>query len=122
MATDRSLQSVERLTGVALLLMGFMNILLSISGNYELDLFSAMIFLFGVVLFVHGSVQTWHKWIVIGMAVALGILFWIRGEVGTWSQIGLFYGTLIVVLFYMFFIREPKLDEDATHKGTGTGD
>lgn len=107
---------------MTLLLMGFINILLSISGNYELDLFSAMTFLCGVVLFVHGSVQTWHKWIVIGMAVALGILFLIRGEVGTWSQIGLFYGTLMVVLFYMFFIREPKVDEDATRKGAGTGD
>jgi hypothetical protein len=101
--------------------MGFMNMLLSISGNYPLDSFSAVTFLFGVVLFVHGTVQTWHRWIVVGMAVALAAVILIRGEVGTWTQIGLFYGTLLVVLFYIFFAREPKLDEDATHKGTGTG-
>ena len=122
MGTDNSLRSVEKLTGVALLLMGFMNMLLSISGDYPLDLFSTITFLFGVVLFVHGSVQTWHKWIVIGMAVTLAAVIMIRGEVGTWTQIGLFYGTLMVVLFYMFFAREPKFDEDATRKGTGTGD
>lgn len=119
---DRSLRTVQKLIGVTLIFMGFINILLSITGKYDMDHFTAITFLFGVVLFVHGSGQTWRKWIVISMAVALALVFLIRGEVGRLPQIGLFWGTLIVIFFYMFFAKEPTSSENPTGKGTGAGD
>jgi nicotinamide riboside transporter PnuC len=119
---DQNLRTVETLIGVTLIFMGFIGNLLSITGKYETDYFTVITFLFGVILFVHGSGQTWHKWIIIGMAAVLAVVFWIRGEVGTLSQLTLFWGTLIVLLFYMFFVKESKPREDSTHKGAGTGD
>ncbi len=121
MVVDQNLRTVETLVGVTLIFMGFIGNLLSITGRYETDYFTVVTFLFGVILFAHGSGRTWHKWIIIGMAVALAGVFWIRGEVGTLSQLSLFWGTLIVILFYMFFVKESKPDEDTTRKGAGTG-
>ena len=113
MEEDRSLSTVQRLLGVALIFMGFINILLSITGQYELSLFTAITFLTGVILFVHGSVKTWHKWIIIGLAALLGIVFLVRGQVGGLSQLGMFWGTLFVILFYAFFVKETKSNEDS---------
>jgi hypothetical protein len=121
-STDQNLRTVERLVGVALIFMGFINILLSISGNYPLDQFTVITFLFGVILFVHGSGQTWHKWIIIGLAAALVAVFLTRDEVGGLTQLALFWGTVFVILFYTFFAKEPKSNEDTSRKGTGTGD
>lgn len=103
---------MERLVGIALIFMGFINNLLAITGQYPLDQFTAVTFLFGVILFVHGSGRTWHKWIIIGMAASLGTVFLIRGEVGGLSQVGLFWGTIFVIFFYTFFVKEPKSDEN----------
>ncbi len=105
--SDRSLLSVERLIGVALLLMGFMNILLSLTGGYELDLTSTYIFLLGIVLFVHASMHTWHKWVIIGMTAVLAVFYSVRG-VDVWTQRGLFYGTLLILVLFIFFTREPR--------------
>lgn len=117
MVADRNLRTVETLIGVTLIFMGFIGNFLSMAGRYETDYFTVVTFLFGVTLFVHGSGRTWHKWIIISMAAVLALVFWIRGEVGTLSQLTLFWGTLTVLLFYMFFVKESKPDEDTTRKG-----
>ena len=121
MSGDQNLSTVQRLIGVVLLLMGFINTLLSLSGGYPLDLVAALSFLFGVILFVNGSTQTWHKWIFIVMALSLGTVFMIQGEVSRLAQLALFWGTLFVILFFIFFVKESKPNEDTTRKRAGTG-
>jgi hypothetical protein len=106
--TDLGLQTIERLVGIALIFMGFIGNLLAITGQYPLDQFTAITFLMGVILFVHGGGRSWHKWIIIGLAAAFGAVFLIRGEVGGLSQVGMFWGTLFVIIFYTIFTREPK--------------
>jgi hypothetical protein len=91
-----------------------MNILLSLTGGYELDLFSAYTFLLGVVLFVHATVTAWHKWIIIGLTVALGLFYVIRGEVDAWSQRAFFYGMLLIIVLFMFLTRDRKSDGERT--------
>ena len=122
MSSDQNLGTVEKLVGLVLIFMGFINVLLSISGNYPMELFPAITFLFGIIFFTHGSGQTWHKWIIIGMAATLGVVFLIRGEVGGKFTLAMFWGTILVILFYTFFAKDTDPHEDATHKGTGTGD
>ena len=121
MSNDRNLSTVQKLVGLVLIFMGFINILLSITGKYPMDPFTAITFLFGVILFVHATGQTWHKWIIMAMAALLAIVFGVRGEVGELFKFGLFWGTLGVILFYMFFVKESKPNENTAGKGTGTG-
>lgn len=118
---DRGLSSIQRLVGVALLFMGFMNVLLSLTGGYDLDLFSAYTLLLGVILFIHSSVDTWHRWVVIGLTVALGLLFLIRGEVDIWSQRLMFYGMLIVVVVFIFWSGGAQKNGKKQDEGPGTG-
>ena len=122
MGPDQNLRTVERLVGITLIFMGFIGILLSLTGNYPLDQFTAITFLTGVALFVHGSGQTWHKWVIIGMVFALGAVFLIRGEVGAIPRFAFFWGTVLVILYYTFFSKDSKPHEDTASKGTGTGD
>lgn len=122
MADDQNFKTIQKLVGVALIFMGFINTLLSISGGYPLDLVAALTFLFGIVLFINASTQSWHKWIFIGMALSLGTIFMVRGEVDRLSQLALFWGTILVILFFIFVAKESKSNEDTTRKGAGTGD
>lgn len=122
MAGEQNFKTIQKLVAVALIFMGFINTLLSISGGYPLDLFAALTFLFGIVLFINANTQSWRKWIFIGMALSLGAIFMIRGEVDRLSQLSLFWGTILVILFFIFVAKESKSNEDSTRKGAGTGD
>lgn len=100
---DKGLASVERLIGLAMILMGFLNILLSF--NYDLDITPVVMFLFGVILFVHSSVETWHKWGVIGLVIAAGVLFKLDPRVGPYYKMILFYGTIVTVIAFILTHR-----------------
>ena len=114
MADEQNFKTIQKLVGVVFIFMGFISTLLSISGGYPLDLFSALIFLFGTVMFINANTQNWRKWIFIGMALSLGATFMIRGEVDRLSQLSLFWGTILFILYIMFFAKESKPNEDTT--------
>lgn len=103
---DKKLVSVQRLVGLTMIIMGFLNILLSL--EHELDMMPVSMFLFGVILFVHSSVESWHKWGLIGLAVAAGIVFKVYQMDPVVSYLykqGLFYGTIVTVLVFVLTHR-----------------
>ena len=103
---DKKLVSVERLIGLTMIIMGFLNILLSF--NYDLDITPVMMFFFGVILFVHSSVETWHKWGVIGLAIVAGIVFklyQVDPVVAYWYKQILFNGTIAMAVIFMLTHR-----------------
>ncbi|HEY4485933.1 MAG TPA: hypothetical protein VI702_06425 [Nitrospiria bacterium] len=103
---DTRLTSVERLIGLTMIIMGFLNILLSL--QYDLDITPVLMFLFGVILFVHSSVETWHKWGVIGLAIVAGIVFklyQVDPVVAYWYKQILFNGTIAMAVIFMLTHR-----------------
>lgn len=97
---DLKLASVQRLVGLTMIIMGFLNVLMAF--NYPLDITPVAMFLTGVILFAHSSVSTWHKWVVIALAVAAGAVFVSNpAAVGPWYKLAIFYGTLLTVIFFM---------------------
>ncbi len=103
---DKQLASVERLIGLTMIIMGFLNILLSL--QYDLDITPVMMFLFGVILFVHSSMETWHKWGVIVLVIAAGVVFktyQVDPLVTFWYKQILFYGTIVTVIVFMLTHR-----------------
>jgi len=99
---DLNLKSVERLIGLTMIIMGFLNILLSLQD--DLGIAPVLMFFFGIILFVHSSVDTWHKWGLIGLVIAAVIVFKIY-EVDPvvtylYKQI-LFNGTILAVVVFM---------------------
>jgi len=103
---DPKLLSVERLIGLTMIIMGFLNILLSF--EYDLDITPVIMFLFGIALFVHSSVETWHKWGVIGLVIAAGVVFkvyQVNPLVSFWYKQILFYGTIAMAVLFMLTHR-----------------
>jgi len=103
---DVKLLSIERLIGLTMIIMGFLNILLSL--EHDLDIMPVILFLSGVILFVHSSVETWHKWGVIAMTIAAGIVFKVYQVdplVTYWYKMILFYGTIGTAIFFMLSHR-----------------
>lgn len=103
---DAKLLSIERLIGLTMIIMGFLNILLSL--EHDLDIMPVVLFLSGVILFVHSSVETWHKWGVIAMTIAAGIVFkvfQVDPIVTYWYKMILFYGTILTAIFFMLTHR-----------------
>jgi hypothetical protein len=99
---DMNLKSVERLIGLTMIIMGFLNILLSLQD--DLGIAPVLMFFFGVILFVHSSVETWHKWGVICLAIAAGIVFKayeVDPVVTYWYKQILFNGTILAVVIFM---------------------
>ena len=103
---DNKLLSVERLIGLTMIIMGFLNVLLSI--EHDLDIMPVIIFLSGIVLFIHSSVETWHKWGVIILVIAAGVVFKVYEVdplVTYWYKMILFYGTILTVIVFMLTHR-----------------
>lgn len=89
-----------------MIIMGFLNILLSF--QYDLDITPVAMFLFGVILFVHSSMETWHKWGVIALVIAAGVVFktyQVDPVVTYWYKQILFYGTIVTVVVFMLTHR-----------------
>lgn len=103
---DKSLLSVGRLIGIALILMGFLNLLISF--NYELDMIPVAMFLFGISLFTFSSVEAWYKWLIIALVIASGFLFAAKPEVGPYYKMILFYGTIVTALGFILSHRVMK--------------
>ncbi len=101
---DKQLASVERLIGLTMIIMGFLNILLSFNDPLP-NITPVMMFLFGVILFVHSSVETWHKWGVIVLAIVAGIVFAVDPRVAPWYKLILFYGTIVTVIIFVLTHR-----------------
>jgi len=103
---DKKLVSVERLIGLTMIIMGFLNVLLSL--QYDLDVTPVVMYIFGVILFVHSSVDTWYKWGVIGLVIAAGILFKVYQldpVFSYWYKQILFNGTIAVAVIFMLTHR-----------------
>jgi hypothetical protein len=103
---DKQLLSIERLIGLSMIIMGFLNILLSL--QHDLDIMPVILFLAGVILFVHSSVETWHKWGLICLVIAAGIVFKVYEVdpvVAYWYKMILFYGTIATAIIFMLTHR-----------------
>ncbi|HEY5648690.1 MAG TPA: hypothetical protein VIU33_04270 [Nitrospiria bacterium] len=113
---DQKLASVERLVGLTMVIMGFFNILISWT-NYELDIMPVLLFFFGAGLFAHSSIETWHKWVVIAVLVVAVFVFWANPTpmVRYWYKMGLFYGTILAVIYFMLSHKiKPSHDDGSS--------
>ena len=100
---DKSLLSIARLIGIALIIMGFLNILIAF--NYELSMMPVVMFLGGIILFTYSSVEAWYKWVVIALVIAAGFLFAAVPQVGPYYKMILFYGTIVTALTFILSHR-----------------
>jgi hypothetical protein len=105
---ERHLNVAGMMVGTALMFLGFLQVFLSISGGFELGGVIALYLYFGgLAVWANAVIENpTLRYGVIAGAIALAIGFYYYGEVLFWHKQVIFWGTVVVVMYFMF--NEPK--------------
>lgn len=95
------------MVGTALIFIGFLNIFLSISGGFEINVVPFLIYFGGVAVWANAVIENpTLRYSLIGGALLLGAVFYHYGEVLFWHKQVIFWTTVAIVMYFMF--NEPK--------------
>ncbi|MBX3235751.1 MAG: hypothetical protein KF814_06345 [Nitrospiraceae bacterium] len=104
---ERHSNVIGMMVGTALMFIGFLNIFLSISGGFEINVVPFLIYFGGLAIWANSVVENLTmRYSVIGIALLLGLALAHYGEVLFWHKQVVFWGTVVVVMYFMF--NEPK--------------
>lgn len=100
---DRQFATAEKLVGTAMVFIGFLNVLLSISGGFEVNVFPLILYFAGMAIWAHSAIDNpTIRYAVITVAIVLGLAFFHYGEVHFWHKQVIFWTTVLLVSFFMF--------------------
>lgn len=107
-AEERQLTTAELMIGTAMMFIGFLNVLLSISGGFEINVFPLILYFAGMAIWAHASIRnvTVRYAVVIG-SIVLALAFFHYGEVLFWHKQAVFWTTIALVGFFMFKGSKP---------------
>lgn len=104
---ERQMRVAGMIVGTALIFIGFLNVFLSISGGFEIDYVSFLIYFGGVAVWANAVIENMTiRYSVIGAALLLAAIFFHYEEVLFWHKQVVFWSTVAVVMYFMF--NEPK--------------
>ena len=104
---DKQLSVAAMMTGTALMFIGFLNVFLSISGGFEINVVPLLIYFGGLAVWANAVIENpTVRYSVMAVAIILALGFFHYGEVLFWHKQVVFWSTVVVVMFFMF--REPK--------------
>ena len=104
---ERQMRVVGMMVGTALIFIGFLDVFLSISGGFEIDVVPFLIYFSGIAVWANAVVENMTlRYSIIGGALLLAAGFFHYGEVLFWHKQVVFWGTVVVVMYFMF--NEPK--------------
>ncbi|MEO5954180.1 MAG: hypothetical protein ABIR36_00595 [Nitrospiraceae bacterium] len=104
---DNQMRVAGMIVGTALIFIGFLDIFLSISGGFEIDVIPLLIYFGGVAVWANAVVENMTlRYSVIGASLLLAAIFFHYGEVLFWHKQVVFWSTVVVVMYFMF--NEPK--------------
>ncbi len=105
--TDKQLSVAGMMTGTALMFIGFLNVFLSISGGFEINVVPLLIYFGGLAVWANAVIENpTLRYGVMIVAIAFALGFFHYGEVLFWHKQVVFWSTVVVVMYFMF--REPK--------------
>lgn len=107
-SNERHLNVAGMMVGTALMFLGFLQVFLSISGGFELGGVMALLLYFGgLAVWANAVIENpTLRYSITTAAIALGLGFFHYGEVLFWHKQVIFWGTILVVMYFMF--HEPK--------------
>ena len=104
---DKQMRVAGMVVGTVLIFIGFLDVFLSISGGFEIDVKPLLIYFGGVAVWANAVVENMIlRYSLIGGALLLAAVFYHYDEVLFWHKQVLFWSTVVVVMYFMF--NEPK--------------
>jgi hypothetical protein len=105
--SDRPTQVMGLMVGTALIFIGFLNVFLSISGGFEINVVPFLIYFGGLAVWSNAAIETpVIRYGVMTVAISLALALFQYGEVLFWHKQVVFWVTIIIVMYFMF--NEPK--------------
>lgn len=105
--SDKQMRVAGMIVGTALIFIGFLDVFLSISGGFEIDVIPLLIYFGGVAVWANAVIENMTlRYSIIGASLLLAAIFFHYGEVLFWHKQVVFWSTVVVVMYFMF--NEPK--------------
>ncbi len=106
---DRQFNIAQMMVGTAMIFVGFLNVLLSISGGFEIaGVVPVLLYFAGLAIWAHATVANpTVRYIVITLSVTMALAFLSYGEVLFWHEQLIFWGTILMVGYFMFKTATP---------------
>ena len=82
---------------------GFLTILFLIRADQEIGLFPVFNLLFGSALIIHGALEGWYRWLIIGGIVLVCATLFIHGRIEQWHKVVFIFGVLPAMMFGLFY-------------------
>jgi len=104
---NRQMQVAMKMVGSAMVFIGFLQVFLSVNTGAEISIFPMIIYFFGMALWAYSSVDTpMIRYTVIALSLLAAMAFMHFGEVLFWHKYAIYWGTVGMVVFFMF--QTPK--------------
>lgn len=104
---DRQTHVFGMMIGTALMFIGFLDVFLSISGGFEINVVPLLIYFSGIAVWANAVVENpTVRYSLMAGSVLISLAFFHYGEVLFWHKQVVFWSTVAVVMYFMF--KEPK--------------
>lgn len=108
---DKQMQVAMRMVGSAMVFIGFLQVFLSASTGAEITIFPMVIYFGGMAMWAYSSIENLSvKYAVIVGSIICALAFIHFGEVLFWHKYVIYWGTIALVVFFMF--KSPKKPAD----------
>lgn len=106
---DHQFNAAEMMIGVGMMFVGFLNVLLSISGGFEINVVPLLLYFAGLAVWAHATiVHPTVRYTVMTAAIVFALAFYHYGEVLFWHKQVVFWATVVIVVFFMFKTAPPS--------------
>jgi hypothetical protein len=108
-AGDKQANVAGLMVSTALMFIGFLNIFLSISGGFEINVVPFLIYFGGLAVWANSVIENHTlRYSVMAAAVLLALVFFHYGEVLFWHKQLVFWATVVMVVYFMFKTSTPN--------------
>lgn len=105
---DHHLHVPGMIVGSSLVFLGFLTVFLSISGGFEIDYKPLVLYFAGLAIWAYSALANLTlRYAVMTVAITLGLAIAQYGEVHFWHKQVIFWGTVIMVAYFMFTTAAP---------------
>ena len=92
-----------KMIGSAMVFIGFLQVFLAAQTGAEITVFPMFIYFGGMALWAHSSIEnSTTRYLVIAFSLLCGLAFFHFGEVLFWHIYVIYWGTVLMVVYFMF--------------------
>ncbi len=108
---NRQMQVAMKMVGSAMVFIGFIQVFLSASTGAEISVFPLIIYFSGLALWAYSSIENLtRRYTVMALSLLCAVAFLQFGEVLFWHKYLVYWGTIGVVVFFMFKTQKVPTD------------